>query len=358
MTIICQQTATISSSNSILCNKLLRIYDIRPMYGTIDIWIEGQISPQVSEAGNSFTIGNQRYTIVLISKNVASSTAVVQLTISTIEVPPPPIEEITHHLDLIVKPYSWYSPESAANGILSKLGEINGTLMNLFSGVTDYQYISTEILSNEPVGNVTIRVNLKKLSLPVMSMVAIPIAIQAGIVVGAILLIIFFVGVITGWKFTLAGIIEQITGKKYSTGEVITIVYDNTVKAQLDECDKNYLDPNAVAGCHKAVICGAANGLTDALKMTGTDCASLGINDKIDKCLATYNTDGDKAKYYDCIRGVAHDGKVETESKAPKETDWTTLALVGLGVLAFVSMSKGNGRQSIIIDRERPREKG
>lgn len=338
MAIICQQTATISSVTSLVCGKLVKIYDMRPSYITIDVLIEGQVSPQVGD--NGFTIGNERYRLTLISKNVGAGTAVISLTISTIEVTPPPVAEITHHLDLIVKPYSWYSPDSAANDILGKLGDINGTLINLFSGVTDYEYVSTEILSNQPAGNVTIRVNLRQLSM--MSMVAVPIAIQAGIVVAAVLLIIFFVGVISGWSFTLSGIIGQITGKKFTEKEVNDIVFDNVVKDQLNECDKNYADPNTVAGCHKSVICGAANGISDALK-TGVDCTKLAINDKVDKCLEAYNIDGDKAKYAVCIRGVADDVKDEEEKNLPKTTDWGTLALLGIGALAFISMSKGKG---------------
>lgn len=165
MSIICQQTGTISGSNSILCGKLLRIYDIRRNYGTIDVFIEGQISPQVGD--NAFTIGNERIRITLISKNVAYGTADVQLTISTVEVPPPPVGEYTNTVKLYMRPWPWYSPGGAADYIVGKLGDINGYLINAFKSVIEYSYVRTDIYTEGE--NVIISVRLNRLQ--VMSLV-------------------------------------------------------------------------------------------------------------------------------------------------------------------------------------------
>ncbi len=81
MTIICQLTDTISSVSKLMCNKLVRIYDIRPLYDTIDVLIEGMIFPQVGK--NSAQVGSEIWTLQLISKNVSAGTAVLKLTIST-----------------------------------------------------------------------------------------------------------------------------------------------------------------------------------------------------------------------------------------------------------------------------------
>ncbi len=330
MAVICGPvTDTISYVSKLICGHLVKISNIYPYYETIEVMVDNQI---ISGIGNvsvalvpDFTT---RATISLIGKNVGAGIATISFAIETIEVPPPVAEE-THYLDIYLKPYSWYTPGGAADSIAAKLGDINGAILNLFSsvGISDYQYIGTEVLTEaDKSGLVTIRIKLKQLS--VMSM-AVPLMAYITAIVAALLVIIIIIGVITGWKFTLAGAIEQITGKKYSTKEVITIVYDTVIKAQLDECDKNYPDPISVAGCQKSVICGAANGLTDALKMTGTDCDSLDINQKVDICLEAYNIDYDKAKYYACVRGIAKIAGDETKKKAPKEIDIATLLIYG-----------------------------
>lgn len=340
MVTICQQTGTITGNNSLLCNKLVRIYDIRSGYDTIDVLIEGGISPQVSTDGNSFAIGNEMYRIILVSKNAYAGTAIVQLTISTIEIPPPPPGIVaTHYLDIYVKQYSWYTPGGAADRIIGKLADIDGALVNLFSsvGVVDYQYIKTDILANQPAGMVTIRINLRKTGLegmitPLLAAI-LSIILKLGI-------IIIFVGVFTGWKFTLAGFIEQIYGKKYPIIEVIGIV-DDVKDAQLDECNKNYTDPNAASGCQKAVICGAANGVSDALDITGADCDSLGTNQKVNDCLSQYNIDHDKAKYDACIVSISKDATQEAKDKAPKETDWETILLYGgIGIVGIIILTR------------------
>jgi hypothetical protein len=354
MAIICQQTATISGINSLVCGKLIKIYDMRPYYSTIDVLIEGQISPQVNNVGNAFTIGSERFEIKLISKNVAAGTAVVTLTISDVYVPPPPVTTVTHYLDIYVNPYSWYTPSGAVDWIATKLGDINGAMLDLFhsAGITDYQYVGTSVLSepNKP-GTVTVRIKLQQTAtMGIARMVVIPLAVWIAAIVAAVFLVIFFIGVITGWSFTLSGAIGQITGKKYSDKEVVDIIYKDIVPKQLDECNKNYSNPVTAAGCQKAVICGATNGSADAFK-TGVDCNKLDINGKIDACLAAYNVDGDINKYNACVNKVADNAGAETKNNLPQTTDWTTLALIGLGAVAVISFSKGSQPPVVIQER-------
>lgn len=383
MTIICGPvTGTISGSNSILCGKLIRISDIRQYYDTIDITIEGQNSPQVGD--NSFTFNNERYRLRLISKNVGAFTAVVELTIST--VPPPekwrcsdpvtntcirddtngtynneaeckaasscqPSSNITHHLDLVVKPYSWYSPGGTADLIVTKLADVDGALANLFVDITDYQYINTEILSDVPTGKVTIRVNLKQM--PVVGMVA-PLLLFIIPIVAKLLIVLLFAGIITGWKFTLSGFITEITGKEYSKKEVVAIVEDEVVPKQRENCRINFAgDPDGLALCEKSVQSGAADGLTDALGLTGTDATTLQVNSKIDSCLAQYHIDGNLSAYYACLDDVAKTTSDGIKAKTPETGSGgmgSLLLLAGVGILGLTLLSKGGGGSTKIIE--------
>jgi hypothetical protein len=127
---------------------LIRIDDIRPYYDTIDVQVEGRVSPQVSSAGNAFTIGNERYKIELLSKNVAAGMAVVQLTISTIEVIPPPVDVPTHMVQL----------KLASN---SNISQIQKNILNISDKLAEYiphdpnvKYIRTEMDSSREYMNV------------------------------------------------------------------------------------------------------------------------------------------------------------------------------------------------------------
>lgn len=262
---------------------------------------------------------------------------------------PPPITEATHYLDIYVKPYSWYSPDGAASQIVTKLGDITGTLTNLFKDITDYQYLGTEILTID--NNVVVRVHVKQLSIvgsavPLLAVVA-PLVLK-------LLVIIILVGVITGWKFTLAGFIEQITGKEYTKKDVTDMVEDTIIPEQRKKCREQFAnDPDGLARCEKSVQSGAADGLSDALDIPGIDATTLGIDAKIDACLAQYNIDKDMNKYNSCLDNVAIDVRDDTKAKVPKEpTDLGTLLLYGglaLGGLFIIS----KGATPVLIERER-----
>ncbi len=250
----------------------------------------------------------------------------------------------THYLDMYVKPYSWYTPGGAADWIIGKSTDISGALYNLFTGITDYQYLGTEISSTITPGYVTIRIKVRQISSiggnGVQSLIAPALLAAIADIIVKLLIIVIIVGVITGWKFTLAGLIEQISGKKYTTTEVIEIV-DKVKDAQLDECNRNYTDPNTASGCQKAVVCGAADGLSDALSITGADCDTLGINQKVNDCLSQYNIDHDKTKYDACVLAISKDATTEAKDKAPKETDWGSILLWGgIGVVALIVITR------------------
>ncbi len=247
----------------------------------------------------------------------------------------------THYLDIYVKHYSWYTTDSAGNWLVSKLTDITGNIANVFKDITDYQYLGTEIISEaDKPGIVTIRIQLRQLSAVAL---AGPLLAAVIDLIFWILVVVIVIGVITGWKFTLAGLIAQITGKEYSGKDVVGIVWTNpnsVVNHQLAECEKNFTDPVQQANCKKSVLCGAADGLTDSLKLSGTDCKTLQINEKIDACTAQYNIDHDATKYKACVKGVADNTGPVILNKAPDGgsiTGFLLLAGLGLGVLYFTT---------------------
>jgi hypothetical protein len=355
MAVICGPiTETISYGNKLICNRLVKISNIHQYYETIEVMIDNQ--QIISGIGNvsvylipDFT---KKAVIKLIGKNVSAGTATISFAIETVEAPPP-VEEATHYLDIYVKPYSWYSPSGAAGKIVSKLGDITGTVTNLFADITDYKYLGTEILTLDD--NVVIRLHVKQLS--VAGMAAPLLAAVAGIVL-KLLVIIFFVGVITGWKFKLSGAIAELTDKKYSDDDVAHMFEDDIVPEQRKICKEKFAnDPVGLANCEKAVQSGGANGLSDALGIPGIDATTLGIDSKIDKCLAEYNIHRDMNRYYGCLNGVAADVRGDTLAEVPKEpTDILTWLLIGgfvLGGLYIVTKGAEKVAVPVLVERER-----
>ena len=124
---------------------------------------------------------------------------------------------------------------------------------------------------------------------------------------------------------------------------------------------KNFTNPIDQANCKKSVTCGAANGITDALKLTGTDCASLGINNKVDACTAQYQIDGDAAKYKACVGAIAKAAGTEIKNKIPKEGDLTGTIILGafiLGGIYILTRGAGEVARPVLIERERLRAGG
>lgn len=151
MAIKCQQTATISGINSLVCGKLIKIYDIRAYYETIDVLIEGQISPQVGIVGNAFTINGERYLIQLVSKNVSAGTAVVQLTISDVIIPPLPVDVPTHMVQLKLAS----NPNIAL--IQRNIIDISAKLAGYIPYDPNVKYIRTEMDSSMQYMNVYLK---------------------------------------------------------------------------------------------------------------------------------------------------------------------------------------------------------
>jgi len=346
MAIICQNIGTISGSYSLLCGKLIRIYDIRRFYGTIDVLIEGQVSPQVSSAGNSFTVGNERYTIALISKDVAAGTAVVQLTIADAYTPPPPVVESTHQLEFYVKPHSWYNVGGAADDITLKLSAVTGAIINGMSdaGITNWQYVSTEILADDQNNRIIIRVNLNELSgmgymgYDVQSM---PIVFTPGIIIAIALgVVIIGIGIVVGWALIKA--VQQILGETFTgkqVGEHDNAILDNMKK----NCKANF--PNNPVGYSNCVKSGAQSVGSAAGDFFNDPTISKAGDDaalKIDSCIEKYNTGQISAvQLVECSDTAVDDTKKTiTDQTKDKDGGSGALLLLGVGLAALYIVSK------------------
>jgi hypothetical protein len=135
----------------------------------------------------------------------------------------------THQLDLILQPWSWYTPEGAAQQAVTNLININGAIANLFQDVTDYQYLSTEIF---PSGDkVIIRINVRQLSL---QSAAIPLVVQAILLLVAVGLILIGIGTVKDWIFGPVGAPGTPTG---ITNQQLTDAGTTYIKKQLSDCE-------------------------------------------------------------------------------------------------------------------------
>lgn len=112
--------------------------------------------------------------------------------------------EYTHVLEIRVRPWGWYTPQSAATNLITKLNDINGWCLNLISGLTDWQYVGTDIITRG--ADVIVQSKFKQLSpakVQTMGIQAILFNIAAGI--GLLLLISQFIGIIFGWDWLPIG---------------------------------------------------------------------------------------------------------------------------------------------------------
>lgn len=341
MAIICQQTGTIGGSNSLLCNKLIRIYDIRAWYDTIDVLIEGQISPQVSTVGNSFTIGNERYTINLLSKNVAAGTAVVQLTIADVYTPPPAVES-THRLEFYIKPHSWYSVGGAADDITLKLSSITGTIINIMSdaGLTNWQYVSTEILTDTQSNKVTIRVNLNELSSMGYDMQSMPIVFTPGIIIAIALgVVIIGIGTIVGWAIVKG--VQQLLGDSFTgkqVGEHDKAILEN-IKTN---CKTNFPNnPVGYANCTKSGAQSVSEASGDFFDDPTITEAGDTAAANIDTCIEKYNSGLiSAAQLVACSDKAVDDtsGKIIDQTK-DKDSGGGVLILLGAALVGLYIVS-------------------
>ncbi len=84
MTIICgPQTAVVGYTSTLVCNKLIRIDNIQPIYpDRADLILEGQYASAYT-SGSALRRGNEIWTLFLLSKNVPGGTVNIKLTISS-----------------------------------------------------------------------------------------------------------------------------------------------------------------------------------------------------------------------------------------------------------------------------------
>ncbi len=327
MSITCQETNTITGSNSVMCGKLIRISDIRPESGTIDIFIEGQITPQVGD--NTFTLGNEQVRLQLVSKDVSRGIAIVTITISTIN-----NSSSTHHLDFYVKPHSWYSHGGAVDEITRMLNNITGAIVNPLSTLTGWEYVSTEIVPDSQNNRVIVRINLNELadmSAGIRSM-AVPIAPIVITPIGiAIAIVILGVGTIMGWSIIKA--VQYVTGETYTgeqVGEMMNAIIDN---AKTD-CQSNFAgDPSGYANCVKSNTTAVTKAGGDFFKDPTITQAGINAEAKIDNCLAQYEAGQITAEQLKICTDSASDDAKKKITAQTKDSGGIGLGTIAVGVV-------------------------
>jgi len=200
---------------------------------------------------------------------------------------------VTNYIDIHIRPNSWYTPQGAAAEIITKLVDIDGAIVNLFSDVIDYQYLSTSIITTSE--DVVIRINIKHISGMPFQTLAAPLLAKIALLIILLLLIIIFIGVITKWTF---GAVE----KTYTKEEVGTLVKATITEIE-ENCETNFVnDPVGYALCVKSGIAGATTTLGDFINDPTVIDAGDRAEQQIDACVAQYNIDFDVAKLKDCVK--------------------------------------------------------
>lgn len=205
---------------------------------------------------------------------------------------------VTHYLDIHVRPNSWYTPQGTADYIVTKLVDIDGAIVNLFSDIIDYQYINTEIIQTQE--DVIIRINLRQVSGAPLQTLAVPLLAKIAIIVIILLSIIILVGLIIKWNF---GAVEK-TYTKEEVGDLINA----TITETEENCETNFAnDPVGYALCVKSVIAGATDSLADFINDPTISDAGDQAEQQIDLCVAQYNIDHDSVKLNECVTGQVAD---------------------------------------------------
>jgi len=116
------------------------------------------------------------------------------------------VSTYTHILEIRIRPWGWYTPDGAASDLLLKMNDINGWCLNLITGLTDWQYIKSDIITDG--SDVLIQCKFKNLSVTSTSLSMKPLVVQLGAIIenifmliGYLVIITVMVGFISGWKF-------------------------------------------------------------------------------------------------------------------------------------------------------------
>lgn len=405
MTICGPQIATIKFTDTIVCGKLIRITNIQSANSDlVDIMIEGEMQ-KAYMSGSALRRGAEIWTLYLISKNVPGVTADIKLTVSQdpcIDVPCPdicidnnlwsqrcqinydtnllpisttcikgtlkqsgsPACQATHFLDIVITPWSWYTPGGAVIEIIKKTTDINGALANLFAGITGWNYLGIDVLTQGEW--VVVRTYLKELSVTettggseVYAMIA-PAALtilleQIASIVIIVSAIIVVIGIIVG-IYLVTSSLQSVFGKDFTKSEVGDNAVDTIAKAEAD-CKKNFLpkDPVGYANCMKSGITAITAGLGDLYNDSDITNAGKTAGAGIDKCSAQYNIDKDAQKLEFCVKASVEPVKTKIAQKTAARSGWVDALIIGtviagvLGVVYFATRKPNETK--IFIER-------
>ena len=332
-----------SSPNDVNCNNVIASHVYREIGSTVSnstgtASIQHQVSDQDRLDYLDTLANGQSYKIVYCINDSSATTGHAE--VYTVTIAPQSSIEATHIFELGIKPYSWKVGTALAD-VISKLTEISGGLANLFTTITDYQYITTE--ATQEGDYIVIRVYMKHLQITGMGISTLnPIAFVPMVVLIAALILVIGAPV----YYFFRDIYRQLIGQQtYTPTEVNQIVWgggefgDGVVKKQLEDCDTNFSeDPNGLKNCYKSVLCGATDGMVDALALpTSIDCTAQQVNTKIDDCYSQYLIDHNLENLKTCMNVV----KTETGGNLQTEADKKTQTSSGFGMIMLAALALG-----------------
>jgi hypothetical protein len=358
MAILCEDTRTISGSFISICSHLVKIYNIYPMYETIEVQVDNQIIPGVGNV--SVRINNEKVTMILLSKNAAAGTATIYFALESIEIPPP--TTAAYYLDFYVRPHSWFDANSAANAISLKLTDISGSIINELSkaGIIDWQYVKSEIIPEVGVNRVTIRTYWNTASAMGIEILVTPFMALALIVGIALAIVVLAIGIPFAWSLYKAQ--QKLTEHTSTDPEVGQLLNDVSEKNK-ENCKVNFAgDSLGYAKCVKSGIVSVTQAGGDffdnpTMTQTGEFAAS-----NIDRCIEQFNLNQiSGTQLEDCTNKAVDDvTKVITDQTKSKGTEWGSLILLGAGLAAVYIVAKSSEKvvTPVLIERERLASRG
>ncbi len=233
----------------------------------------------------------------------------------------------THVLEIPIKPYSWYTPQSAADDLITKMNDINGAIINAMTFLTGWSYVQTVISIDE--NYVYIKVYLRE-NIPTLAAPAAGAAPSATLVISVLAVIGVLVGtfVVSAIKF---GIWEApATG--LTNGEIKEAIKNHS-DHEIDNCrDVTCLgiDPPLTQDqivwcmtiCRKNALESGKNLVNDLLPNTDTTPMDIGISE-VQKCYDIYNssekTEADYQAADECMNGKAKEAVDATGDNIDKE---------------------------------------
>lgn len=226
----------------------------------------------------------------------------------------------THVLEIPIKPYPWYTPQSAADELITKSNDINGAIMNAMTFLTGWSYVETVISTdaNYVYLKVYLREDIQTLSWGNAAMLLVPLTVIV-VLVGTYVLSAVKFG---EWSAPTTGL----------TNGQLKEAIEVHLNDEIDDCDTINcagIDPpltqdqkvSCISICRQNTLQNGKDLVADLLP-TDTTPLDIGISG-IQSCYDIYNSSGKTEADYlaanECMRGKAKEAVSKTGDNIDKE---------------------------------------